>query len=128
MNVVRLYYFLGSIFCSAILIAELFLLSRINGQQGQLEQLKAKALEIDQQRNDIQQLRQNNTQLLQHIKFRDSISAARIDSLQEDIKSHRNQLRYSLDSYFKNRQDYAPIYNASDSDAMQFFGLKRSDR
>lgn len=114
--------------CSAALVAGLFLLNRINGQQDQLEQLKVKALEIDQQRNEIQQLRQNNTQLLHHIKFQDSISAARIDSLQQDIKSHRNQLKYSLDSYFKNRQDYAPTYNANDSDVIKFFGIKRSDR
>lgn len=129
MNVVRAYYyFLVFIFCSAVLAAGLFLLSRINGQQDQLEDLKEKAAEIDQQRNQIQQLRQNNTQLLQHLKFQDSISAARIDSLKLDFYSYQSRLKSSLESYIKNRQDYAPIYNANDSDAIQFFGLKRSDR
>lgn len=126
MDVVRA-YFLVFIFCSAVLAAGLFLLSRINGQQDQLEDLKEKAAEIDQQRYEIQQLRQNNTQLLQHLRFQDSISSARIDSLQQDIKSHRNQLKYSLKSYIENRKEYAPNYTNADSAILKFFGLRSAD-
>lgn len=128
MNVVRAYYFLVFIFCSVALAAGLFLLSRINGQQDQLEDLKAKAIEIDQQRNEIQQLKQNNTQLLQYLRFQDSISAARIDSLRLDFYGYQSRLENSLQSYIEKRQDYAPIHNPSDSNVIQFFGIKRSGR
>lgn len=122
MNVVRA-YFLVFIFCSAVLAAGLFLLSRINWQQDQLEDLKEKTAEIDQQRYEIQQLRQNNTQLLQHLRFQDSVSAVRIDSLQRDINGYRSSLKNSIDNFIENRKEYAPDRTGVDTFVFHIFGL-----